>query len=553
MADPLVGESSPEGAHAEIQGLLSAQGSSVSPSDKGEAQKVDGEGESSDEDDVFLGSKTIGGFASVAFIANQVYGPGMMVIPIAILKCGWLPVVSFNLLFFAVSTVCALMLCEAISMIEGNQQFELRIEFATLVSAYFSHPWDYLSRLCFHISIQAMNIGSIVICSQAADNAIIWIFGCSPGLALNGDSVEGGPGWKCFKASQNSGHVPINSVYSGLADEIAITAGYVLVTVIALPLGFLNLADSMSLQIVSFVFTTVILAVFFVQFCVDIARDDPESQDGRIHSLGDNFELVVTALSVSYMYVMYLPAWINEKTHQVPIKATLWMVAGAAMVCYIVIGLMCAAANPDMKNDNVLQHLYEYSSPFIGVMVLIFAFTAVLPGIPINAIAVRYNLYVSGMCTSKQSYFWGAVAPFTVSWLFTSREMCVGVLMWILVIAGGVVTYIVPPMLYYMACRDGGTTFTPNDLWPAEENPGRPTGLAANKAPKDGYFHHTSPTRSGGDAAPWSPVKMFKPERFVLCSPEWHSKYHGKLVVGVLVFYLVVLLLAFLDRIVNGN
>jgi len=65
-------------------------------------------------------------------------GPGMLVLPVALLNTGWFTVTILHLLITAVSILSSLMVVEAISKIRGNGSFEIRVEFTTLVQSYLS-------------------------------------------------------------------------------------------------------------------------------------------------------------------------------------------------------------------------------------------------------------------------------------------------------------------------------------------------------------------------------------------------------------------------------
>lgn len=119
-----------------------------------------------------------------------------------------------------------------------------------------------------------------------------------------------------------------------------------------------------------------------------------------------------------------------------PIRKSLWTVTQTAIVLYLVVGVAAAVAYPYIKHRNVMQYLYEnpHTNEFLRVTILVvptprtappvahfalpaqFIFTAVLPGIPINAISVRYNLYVTRLCSANWSFFWGSVFPFLFAW-----------------------------------------------------------------------------------------------------------------------------------------
>merc|ERR1711871_1431352 len=396
--------------------------------------------------DSVLGEKTIGTWGSISFLVNQVYGPGVLVLPVALLNAGWFTVSIFNVLVGLMSVVGALMMIEAIALIKDNEKFEQRVEFSSLVLSYLPQPWANLSRVCFHTTMVLFNVCSIVLCAQGMDNLLIWIFGHTCGL-------EVAPHFG-FQSYESEGQHAINGLYSGKVYRVGITAGYFLTSLVAMPLGFQSIADNSGLQILSFFFTTITIAIFFIQFCTVWSENGPVVRNNSVAAFeSGNYSLAVTSTMMSYMFSMYMPSWINEKAAEVPIRKSLWTVTQTAIVLYLVVGVAAAVAYPYIKHRNVMQYLYEnpHTNDFLRVTILVFIFTAVLPGIPINAISVRYNLYVTRLCSANWSFFWGSVFPFLFAWIFSNRESLVGIVFYFLVFCGGWVNFVLPPILYYRA------------------------------------------------------------------------------------------------------
>jgi hypothetical protein len=72
----------------------------------------------------------------------------------------------------------------------------------------------------------------------------------------------------------------------------------------------------------------------------------------------------------------------------------------------------------------------------------------IAPGIPVCSVTTRYNLFVGGICGKKQSYFWGAVAPWIVGFVFCQGEIFANMLNWTSLIFNGLVNFLVPFILY---------------------------------------------------------------------------------------------------------
>lgn len=134
--------------------------------------------------------------------------------------------------------------------------------------SYLPQPWANFSRVCFHITMVLFNVCSIVLCAQGMDNLLIWIFGHTCGF-------EVAPHFR-FQSYESDGENAINGVYSGKFYRVGITAGYFLTSLVVMPLGFQSIADNTGLQILSFFFTTITIAIFFIQFCTVWSENGPE-------------------------------------------------------------------------------------------------------------------------------------------------------------------------------------------------------------------------------------------------------------------------------------
>jgi hypothetical protein len=77
----------------------------------------------------------------------------------------------------------------------------------------------------------------------------------------------------------------------------------------------------------------------------------------------------------------------------------------------------------------------------------------VLPGIPVFCITTRYDLAASGVCRPAVALFWGNVAPWLVSWIFSSSGAFASLLVWTSLVAGSAVNFVAPAVVYRAALR----------------------------------------------------------------------------------------------------
>jgi len=311
------------------------------------------------------------------------------------------------------------------------------------------------------MSLTLMNIAGIVLCAQATDNTLIWVFGntwvfeLAPHLKV-GAYIE--------HEDDQTNLDSINHIYSGYVRSIGITLGYLIVGLVTVPMGRGTISASIKVQIVTSLVTIASVLVFFYHFCHLIYDDGPIIRMNTLSAFEEgNYSISVTAVLISYMFPVYTPTWINEKSSEVNVPETVTKVPIYTMIAFVMVSVAGAAAMPDLKHRNVIQYLYEnsddgltYGHPgsrpaFFRVVILVFTFTAILPKVAINSINLRYNYYASGWVGPTMAWCYASVAPFLVGWLFSSRELSVAVILWSLLFTGTAVNYILPPYLFYKA------------------------------------------------------------------------------------------------------
>jgi hypothetical protein len=78
--------------------------------------------------------------------------------------------VVFLLFFTAVSSLASTMITEAMALIPGNENFQRRLEFSNLALILFGKKFYYVQQLFFNVSMQSLNIASIIITAQVRDS-----------------------------------------------------------------------------------------------------------------------------------------------------------------------------------------------------------------------------------------------------------------------------------------------------------------------------------------------------------------------------------------------
>lgn len=385
-----------------------------------------------------LGTKSLNTFYSIVFIINQIYGPGVLAIPIVFQQGGWLLTSIVLGLFLILSCFSSTLLCEALSLIPGNRHFDKHIEFTVAVKHYFGHRWYMLFQLLMNLCMQSYNIASIIICARSLDQFMMYIAHKTYALELIPN-----PHWIVCTQAQDPNLVALYG-----SSSICISLGYILVTVFCLPAGFLNLADNVkAVQLGSFVVLTILMGEFCVQFAT------MGVQWSQVPAVGDTFTQVVSIFIFSWAYVMFVPSWVNEKRNDVSVNKVIWTCGVASFLGYLSIGILAAlTVPPKQASDDLLSNLGKSPFPVITIIAsYIFSLGVIAPGIPVCCITTRYNLYIGKVCGRRMSYFWGVIAPWLVAYCFAQGAFFANFINWSSLVVNGIVNFMFPLALYYKA------------------------------------------------------------------------------------------------------
>ncbi|KAL6044765.1 hypothetical protein QOT17_023147 [Balamuthia mandrillaris] len=379
-----------------------------------------------------LGTKTIGVLSSYVFIINQIYGPGVLAIPIVFQQAGLLVSLATMALFTVLSSLASCMLCEGIARLPGNDRFQLRVEYANAVRHYFGRAWHFVFQVFLNVSLQTMNVASIIICAQSMDSFLIYLFHHSWALEI-------------YPHPSFIGTESIDDLYKGSA--LHLTVGYLLVMAACIPLGIYNLDDNIKVQWLSFFGLLVLQGEFVFQFIRAFISAD------LIPMVGVSYAQVISVFIVSWGYVLLIPSWVNEKRTYVNVNASVWLSAIISLFGYLLLGCLAAMAYTDLETDDLLERMSSGERVLVVTRfsVYLFSLFIILPGIPVYSITTRYNLLMGGVCGKKMSYFWGVIAPWLLGFIFAQGSFFAMLLNWSALIVTGFVNFLVPFLIYYKA------------------------------------------------------------------------------------------------------
>ena len=129
-------------------------------------------------------SKKIGRCGGFSFLWNNITGPGMVSLIIIYHYAGYVWATALIVGFGLTSGLAASFLCEAMSSVPGNQEFQGRVEMMSLARLSMGTVSYYLCLFMFIFNLLVANIAAIVESAQTTDATLIALFGKSCGVEL---------------------------------------------------------------------------------------------------------------------------------------------------------------------------------------------------------------------------------------------------------------------------------------------------------------------------------------------------------------------------------
>ena len=198
------------------------------------------------------------------------------------------------------------------------------------------------------------------------------------------------------------------------------TCGFGLAMAICVPFGFLNLEENMWFQFMSFV----CLGLFTTEFVGQFAIEGLEPSRTPAFAGPNVFEAFGVGM-FTYAFIVTVPSWVNEKKPAVSVKKVMWTSALTCSLLQLAFGLLGAWAfdlvgpKATCTKSDCQNILLIFDHPDMPVITryssYLFMLTTLVPGIPVLAIVVRYNLQSSGLCSRIGATFWGVIAPWVIA------------------------------------------------------------------------------------------------------------------------------------------
>ncbi|TPX51839.1 hypothetical protein SeLEV6574_g00006 [Synchytrium endobioticum] len=350
--------------------------------------------------------KKINSVGSVSLLVSSITGPGLVFVTVLYQQAGLVVPTLCFILVAIITSLTSLFLAEAVANFPRNERLERDVELSTLVRHFFGRRWEFCMQVVLYLSMQSLNISSIIISAQTLDQFLVTLAGQSCGVALSSPG-----GWYCVNTNSQA-NSPFENTY------MLFTSGYLILIGMIIPLAMLRLADNIIVQLISMIVLKFIVLVWIISFLVR----GPNTS--LVPLFGNNFSNVAGTMVLNFAYVTTLPSWLGEKHADVSVPRTIWMSVGSS-----------TSSDPQ---SSILMRLTTFIFPIV----------VLITSIPIYCIVIRYNLRQSGAVGPWTALLLAVLVPFLVVIPFQTGSFLNTFCNWSSLFFTSVANFIAPLLIY---------------------------------------------------------------------------------------------------------
>ncbi|KAG9297692.1 hypothetical protein G9A89_011207 [Geosiphon pyriformis] len=339
-------------------------------------------------------------------------GPGLVTIPLLFQNAGWLLSIIVFVVVTLLSGTAALLLCEALSKVPGNEKFQRKIEFSYLSEILVANRTKrWIIQIVLFISIQSVNIAAIILSSQSMDSLLLSLAGHTCGVGIY-------PRYGIFCVNS---HGPQNSPFGN--DFMLVTAGFLITLAMVVPLGLMDLVDNVRVQI------------------------DLVPLIGK-----DQSQLIGTVL-FNYAFIITVPSWVNDLRPDVSIRKSIWYSTLISTLAYVILGIFGGMSFQMNINSNIIAAINESNERSVVSITTtyLFHFAVLITSIPVFTIVVRYNLLRGGYCGKGTATFLSTVLPWIIVIPFQTGSWLNALMNWSSLIFTSSSNFLLPFYLFYLS------------------------------------------------------------------------------------------------------
>jgi len=217
---------------------------------------------------------------------------------------------------------------------------------------------------------------------------------------------------------------------------------------VTIPIGFFDLESNMWVQVLGFCLLAYCYVAWIVQFFV-FGFDVQNLQPLQIKGSGS----VLANVVFNFGYVVTIPSWLNEKQPHVNAFDSIIAAVMMAAVMFLSLGIMGAASDIDFSSADLLASIS--TDPRAGwyskLAVYLFPPAALLTGIPVFSIIIRYNLMESKLCGHAWANFIAVVLPWGLALFFYTGNLLTDLINWSSALVFALLNFTFPLLVYALS------------------------------------------------------------------------------------------------------
>jgi hypothetical protein len=322
-------------------------------------------------------------------------------------------------------------------------------------------------------------VGAIIVSAQTMDSTLLAIFQKTCAMTVYSPSWSTiGPPATAGIFSQNNATVSspifqcILSDYNDVAtdspfgNDYVISAGFLIVLVLCVPLGYFNLEDNIWVQQFGFFFLVLCLIAWTVQFFYSGMVADRLGVFVPPPGATTSFGNVLSVIIFQFNFALYVPSWLSEKRPEVSVaKSVTWAVVISSAM-FLLLGILGALAFEYPEGEDFLAVLSSKTSQNILPTSLIGAYlfpaAALLTGIPVASIVIRYNLVESKICGTFAANLYGVVLPWLLALCFFAGSFLNTLIQWTSALVFVALNLIMPIYMYIITHKRDSQSVAPS-------------------------------------------------------------------------------------------
>lgn len=356
-------------------------------------------------------------FEAVSIFSNILAGPGILQFPEMVVQSGWVVSLAVLLIFAILTAKTSCMLAKALRQMslkerQTSKSAVPRYELSDLVRETFGYRSFLAFQVLLNLGMLLLCLASVVAAGSTVDRLLTVLFGNSYALSLSGSGPVFSPA--CLPSMDRSSCG--TDLFS--TTSLGISAGYIVVFLICLPLTFTNFANLMWFQYVALTVTAASVLIFVVTCFAPSS-----SQEALWHvppAFGASPGFAVSTCFLSFAIGFAVPSWWNENEPDCPASLAInASVAYTFFFYYLPVAFLPAFAFVIPAGKDAL---WLFLNPKIvntvavaGAYVL--AIAGIMPNVIAYSVAMRDNLQSLGpRFTFNTSLLIGCVGPFLIGW-----------------------------------------------------------------------------------------------------------------------------------------